>query len=438
KIFDFFSLRVPRRHYLASNIHNTPGAMYRQKLFTKLLGHFNIANIAEESYKRWNQAKSAISQSNKKLKYLEPLQKIDISEVNDEVLKNLDNELNLVASKIKDLKGQRDELFKKYDENLSKEPKFEHHEELIESQLKLQKLEQIQQNEWQCEICESDFTEKANQRISEGRCPSCGQPDFTISHQEYNELRERIHQLTAVKQKYYLRMEKFKLIQNKIIKEIRAIEREIEMHSEKEKKLIQENNAINPGRTNDLIFQLEDDLRNYEDDEKLYELLYKSTKEFIEDTSREFIDLLNEKFSYYQRELFDLSKWALTPSFEVIADDGQSFKHMSHGEKNITDIIFRMAVLDSLLETDQNLNVFLIIDTPEEGLDAAFHKRFQPILFDFVKQHNKSNLIVLTSCERDFVDSLDPNYFRLENLLIKSSNSRPFQVTQLKLMQFMI
>ena len=96
-----------------------------------------------------------------------------------------------------------------------------------------------------------------------------------------------------------------------------------------------------------------------------------------------------------------------------------------------------MAVLDSLLELDQNLNVFLIIDTPEEGLDAAFHKRFQPILFDFVRQHIENNLIVLTSCERDFVDSLDSNYFRLENLLIKSSNSRPFQVTQLKLMQFM-
>ena len=111
---------------------------------------------------------------------------------------------------------------------------------------------------------------------------------------------------------------------------------------------------------------------------------------------------------------------------------------MSHGEKNITDIIFRMAIIDALKELDPTLNLFLLIDTPEEGLDQAFHTRFQPILFEFIKLHEQTNLNVLTSCERAFVDSLSSKYFRLENLLEKSSNSRPFQVKQLKLVQFLV
>jgi hypothetical protein len=206
---------------------------------------------------------------------------------------------------------------------------------------------------------------------------------------------------------------------------------------DKEKRLIRENTAINPGRTHDLIAQLEKDIKNYEEEEEIFGSLYHISTEYIQEETKEFLSLLNERFAYYQREIFDISKWTIGSGYEVLADDGQEFKHLSHGEKNITDIIFRMALIDSLKEFNPSLNLFLIIDTPEEGLDAAFHKRFQPILFEFVKQHHGSNLNVLTSCEREFVDSLSKKYFRLENLLIKSSNSRPFQIKQLTLMQFL-
>ena len=94
-----------------------------------------------------------------------------------------------------------------------------------------------------------------------------------------------------------------------------------------------------------------------------------------------------------------------------------------------------MAVFDTLKECNSKRKLFFIIDTPEEGLDAAFYKRFQDVFIDFVKQH-KNDLIVFTSCEREFIDKLDSKLFRLENLLIKSSNSRPFQVKQLSLLQF--
>lgn len=438
KIFDFLSLRVPRRHYLASNIFNSPGTLYRQKLFTKLLGHSKIANISEETYKRWNQAKNSISQSKKRLNYLEPLQDMEVNQIDSEVQVNLDNELNLLTSKILELKAQKKLLYSKQNDLQSKEPKFEHQEELIETQFKLQKLEQIEQNEWICSTCESDYSDMAQKRLKHGDCPSCGQSDFVMdqNQQEYNEYRERIHQLSNAQKKYQQKSEKFRLIQGKFRAEFQALDREIDILSEKEKKLIKQNTVISPGRTNDLIFQLENDIKNYQDDEVLFGILYQSTKEFIEQTTKDFIQSLNERFAYYQRELFDISKWALGPNFELIADDGQEFKHLSHGEKNITDIIFRMAIIDSLKEADPELNLFLIIDTPEEGLDDAFHKRFQHVLFEYVKIH-KGNLVVLTSCDREFVDSLESEHFRLENLLIKSSNSRPFQVKQLKLIQFL-
>ena len=63
KLFDFFSLRVPRRHYLASVLFNTNGAVWRQRIFTKLLGENTVVKISEEALKRWTNSKSSVSRT---------------------------------------------------------------------------------------------------------------------------------------------------------------------------------------------------------------------------------------------------------------------------------------------------------------------------------------------------------------------------------------
>jgi len=128
----------------------------------------------------------------------------------------------------------------------------------------------------------------------------------------------------------------------------------------------------------------------------------------------------------------------MAPNYDIVADNDQEFKDLSHGEKNLIDMIFRMSTVDVLSNFKPDLNLFFIIDTPEEGLDLAFYNRFQPLLKDFISRHiDNGYFIVITSCERDFVDGLNPDKFRLENLLEKSSNSRPFQIHQLKLQKFL-
>ncbi len=450
KLFDFFSLRVPRRHYLAAVLFNTNGAIWRQRIFTKLMGENTVVKISEEAFKRWTNSKSSISRTKNQIARYEDLQELEINKVtqspsstkmDDELA---ENELLTVKNKITSLKEQKrsyqaksEELRTKYFEGLQNEGDI--HTKYAEKKLKLDKIDELRKNEWICNVCNSNYSIEAEKRIKQGFCPSCGShtnvSEYLQSQETYNSLREEIHALNIKIKKNEERFTKFKTLLEKIDKEVQAFDRELEALQDRLVQLTAEKPLIQVGRTHDVLFQLNQDLQKFEEEEQQYNVLYDITKKYLDDKTNELINKLNERFHYYQRELFDSSKWSLTPSFDILSEDDQEFKHLSHGEKNITDIIFRMAVFDTLLEFKPDQKLFFIIDTPEEGLDAAFYKRFQIVFVDFVQQH-KNNLIVFTSCERDFIDRLDQKIFRLENLLIKSSNSRPFQVKQLSLLQF--
>ena len=450
KLFDFFSLRVPRRHYLSSVLFNTNGAVWRQRIFTKLMGENTVVKISEDVFKRWTNSKSSISRTKTKISQYEDLQQMEISNVNQSPTstaietESAEQELLSVTNKISSLKEEKrsyqakaEELKKKYFESLQSEGSL--HTKFAEKKIELDRIEKIQSNEWICTVCNSNYSSEAKKRIQQGTCPSCGShtdvSKYTTSQGTYNDLREEIHELNNKIKKNEEKFDKFRSLLDKVDKEIQGYDRELEALQDRLLQLTKVNSTISVGRTQDVLYQLEQDLKRFVEEEKQYCILYDITKKFLDDRTDELINKLNERFHYYQRELFDSSKWSLTPSFDILSEDEQEFKHLSHGEKNITDIIFRMAVFDTLKEFNPNQKLFFIIDTPEEGLDAAFYKRFQALFVDFVKNH-KNNLIVFTSCERDFVDKLDSKLFRLENLLIKSSNSRPFQVKQLSLLQF--
>ena len=450
KLFDFFSLRVPRRHYLASVLFNVNGAVWRQRIFTKLMGENTVVKISEELFKRWGSSKSSISRTKHQITRYEDLKQLEISQVTQSPTSTSienetnENELLSIKNKIANIKEQKrnyqqkaEELRTKYFDGLQKEGN--NHTTFVEKRLKLDKINEMRENEWNCSVCNSNYSGEATKRINQGLCPACGSKtdvsDYLMSQQSYDSLREEIHSLNIKMKKSEERFIKFKNLLEKIDKEIRAFDRELDASQERLVQLTKETTTITVGRTQDVLFQLEQDLKKFEDEERQYNVLYELTKKFLDDKTNELINKLNERFHYYQRELFDSSKWSLTPSFDILSEDDQEFKHLSHGEKNITDIIFRMSVFDTLKEFNPNHELFFIIDTPEEGLDAAFYKRFQNVFIDFVKNH-KNNLIVFTSCEREFIDKLDSKLFRLENLLIKSTNSRPFQVKQLSLLQF--
>ena len=449
KLFDFFSLRVPRRHYLASVLFNTNGAVWRQRIFTKLLGENTVVKISEEAFKRWTNSKSSVSRTKNQIARYEDLKQMEISNVTQSPTstaieqESTENELLSIKNKIVSLKEQKLSYVAKADELKTKYFDSFQNESLIlktytEKKDKLDKIEQSRQNEWICPVCKSNFSNEAKKRSQQGLCPSCGSHSDTsefFSQKTYNSLREEIHTLNITIKKNEEKFNKFNLLLEKINKDIQNYDRELDSLQDHLLELTRETATVSVGRTQDVLFQLEADLEKFEKEESQFHILYEITKKFLDDTANDLINKLNDRFNYYQRELFDSSKWSLNASFEILSEDNQEFKHLSHGEQNITDIIFRMAVFDTLKQCNSKRKLFFIIDTPEEGLDAAFYKRFQDVFIDFVKQH-KNDLIVFTSCEREFIDKLDSKLFRLENLLIKSSNSRPFQVKQLSLLQF--
>ena len=450
KVFDFFSLRVPRRHYLASVIFNTNGAVWRQRIFSKLIGENIVVKLSEEFFKKWNSCRSAVSKNKRNIATYENINQMEINQViktpdSTEIERETtENELLSTKNKLISLKEEKkkyqeksDDLRKKFIDSIKNDQLRQ--DDFAEKKTKLDKIESMKQNKWICNVCESDYSEEAQERLNHGHCPVCGSEsnynESFFSQETYNSLREEIHTLNLLRKKSDERLQKFNILQDKISKEIIALDREIDALNDKVNQIKQESQLLTSGRTQDVLLQLQQDLQQLEQEESLFNSLYEITKQFLNNQISELISQLNDRFTYYQRELFDTSKWSLTPSFDIVAEDNQEFKHLSHGEKNITDILFRMAVFDVLKDLKPDQNLFFLIDTPEEGLDAAFYKRFQTVFIDFVKNH-KNNLIVFTSCEREFVDNLDSNIFRLENLLIKSSNSRPFQVKQLSLLQF--
>lgn len=450
KIFDFFSLRVPRRHYLTSILFNTNGAVYRQRIITKLMGENIVVKISEEAFKKWNSSKTAVSRTKSQIARYEDLKQMEINTVTQSpestAIENesAENELLSVRNKIVQLKEQKlsyqqksDELRSKYLSGLQNEASI--HSQLAQRNLKLEKVNEMRDSEYICNVCNSNYSDEAKKRIKQNSCPACGSPtnisDYLLSEETYNKLREEIHTLNDKIKKSEERSIKFNTLTGKLNKEIQAFDRELEALNDRLLELSSDNQTVQVGRTHEVLYQLEQDLKKFEEEERQYHALYEFTKQYLDNKATELLTKLNDQFLYYQRELFDNSKWSFTAGLDLVAEDGQEFRHLSHGEKNLTDILFRMAVFDVLEDFHQNQKLLFLIDTPEEGLDAAFFNRFKSVFIDFVKNH-KNDLIVFTSCERDFIDKLDTKLFRLENLLIKSSNSRPFQVKQLSLLQF--
>lgn len=442
QVFDLLTLRVPRTHYLSSSILGTPGSLYRQRLFSKLLGHPIPVQVANHAYKKWNQAKSQVQGAKKRIAILEPLQQTPEEGPTkpDTGRETIEQQINELNAKLASLEQEKVELFDKLqtlqEKNSSVDPAIQ--EELAERLAKHQRLSQLEREEWLCGFCGSDYSQQARERIRAGSCPSCGQyADLSGEHEEYQANRERIHKIRRYMDKVQERQEMVRERYSQLLKEIQALDREITHVKDKKLQLTREHTVVTSGRHHEILDDARADLDGALEEQGLYEELYFRTKDWLDNATKSFVAKLNKRWAYLQRELFDVSKWALASDYEVTAEDGQEFKDLSHGEKNLTDMIFRMAVVDVLSEEQPDLNLFFIVDTPEEGLDAAFHQRLSPVLNDFVRNNARKRFIALTSCERDFVDNLSPEIFKLENLLEKSANSRPFQVKQLSLLKFL-
>ena len=466
QLIDFCTVRVPRNQYLASTINSQNGAEVRERIFSKILGHAVPAFISQQAQKFYSNNKAQITRLEQKIKILSSLRQDEILQDTKLAESRLSLEENFQAllMHIDRIKKEREEVYneirtfspktepnsKVVDEKTTSQDIFQRQQELMELEQRNARIENIRNDEFHCDLCDSSINiTQAKERLANNLCPVCGQyTEIAIIMREYQENRQKIFKLrkelenylqdTTVKSKegeIHTTDSEIKLEQ--LLKKIQAYDREIYELEDERVRLTRENSALNPGKNTEIVNDLQKQIEKAQQQMEIFDELYKATKEYLDTTTADFIDAVNERFAYFQRELFDRAKWILSPNYNILADDGQEFRDLSHGEKNLLDIAFRLAVIEVLY--NRNIPVFLLIDTPEEGLDKAFYTRLQNLLKDYIIgfiNAGKRPFIVITSSELEFVDNLNPKYFRVENLLLKSSNTRPFQAKQLKLTSF--
>ena len=482
QLIDFCIIRVPRNHYLASIINSQNGSEVRERIFSKILGHAVPVFISQQAQKISLSNKTQINKLTQKINILTSLRQEPIQQDTKlaESRISLEEEFAILLKRIDLIKKEREETYKEVSTLSAKEEfmstptstpatspqlipepsvseeMFKHQQELIELEQRNARIERVRIDEFRCDLCDASIDEtEAKERLANNLCPVCGQfTELTILMREYQENRQKIFKLRkTLEQHKHNNFEKTKtgdgyehnptpvtdseLSVERALKKIQAYDRELYELEDERVRLTREHSALNPEKSTEIVAELQKQIEIAQQQVDMYDELYQVTKEYLDTSTADFIDAVNERFSYFQRELFDRAKWILSPNYSILADDGQEYRDLSHGEKNLLDIAFRLAVIEVL--NKRNIAVFLMIDTPEEGLDKAFHTRLQNVLQEYVKETAHSErrpFIVITTSEPEFVNNLNLKYFRIEDLLTKSSNTRPFQAKQLKLTNF--
>ncbi|OLS25916.1 MAG: hypothetical protein HeimC3_11900 [Candidatus Heimdallarchaeota archaeon LC_3] len=465
-IYDFFTLRVPRNHYLSNTIKGNNGSYIRELLLSKLVDPANsLPNIiVQQAMKLLHEGKTKFNRLLRRINLLESLEedKAEQKENITDIKEAIENDLIEISNKLAVRKTMRKNLFDDIQKNLSNEsilPQtlitentsrlLELQSQLVELEQSNERIERLKNEKWICDTCSSEIDEKeAKSRLAENLCPICGQwSELAVSFQEYQmnrkkmlSLRNMIHEQQHLSERKdsdsFVSSIAPKDDLDSILANIKSLDREISNIEEEYRQITREHSAVNPPMGNEVIHELKDQLKQTQSEIDLFEELLKKSRDYLDNATINFIEDVNSKFQYYQREIFDKANFLLTPSYGVISEDNQIFSDLSFGEKNLLDLAFRMAVIEIL--HSKGIPILFNIDTPEESLDIAMSTIVSNLLNNLVKKlsGSKHRFIVIATSSKDFVENLDSSVYRVENLLKKSLNVRKIQFKQLSLAKF--
>ncbi len=107
---------------------------------------------------------------------------------------------------------------------------------------------------------------------------------------------------------------------------------------------------------------------------------------------------MNRHFASYVSDIFqEPGSVSLDKSLNLVdqSDKIISFEHMSHGEKNVLEIAYRLDLLDIALQNKTVEEGCLVLETPEEALDLTYREKLGKILS--VAKQKRLRLIITTS-----------------------------------------
>jgi DNA repair exonuclease SbcCD ATPase subunit len=451
EVFDAFYLReVPRNYHLSSRIGDDIGSEVRRRILYRLIDsdrfnriiayckskcdelHRSISldstELAQINSESDNQRAGRIEKIRADLKYIDE-QFSKLSELKKIIFEDM-NGLLRASKPDNDLMETQFELAGITSAVTTKAQGYE----------RLKSATNIGAEKVTCETCGQDYTQEAYERTSNNKCMTCGssisQEQLVQIAADLDDLRKREQ---SVKRKSDLKFSEIEQSTNQVQelqKKLDSVVSEMENLSssktELQSELLRATNAVGKERIDQLIASIEEEKER----EAIWNKVFTKTLEYASKNSSNVIKELNKRFLAYTSDIVEGSDgFAFDNSLNLVDRSGRSvsFEHLSHGEKNLLEIAYRLSLIEIALQKKTIEEGFLILETPEEALDITYRDNLAKI-FSSVKE-SKLKLIVTTS-DRDSIMKLKPSISTVTDLVKMSTFVSKQQEKQLRLTEF--
>ena len=316
---------------------------------------------------------------------------------------------------------------------------------LVERKNELENLEQLEAlskgiTEVRCSLCQENIPSAViKRRLSEGLCPQCGQTIATFGLNYRRELENEVSQITEELNQISKKLEGIVKPGNELLEledEIRKIQEELRTI---EYRLQQYNEIITPKTEPPL--NLEEKLaahqKRIEELEKYIELwnkILKLIEEFVKEKHFDFVRVIETRFRQLQTSIFGSVLIDLNADMSLKCADRNMFEDFSRTERKLLDLIFRLSLVEALLEYGYK-DVWLIIETPETDLDVVYQDALAELFASYStpdarqgKQPRSEEIkmprIILTIVNQNFYKTLRKKIPLNELLLAKYSTTK--------------
>lgn len=451
EVYDAFYLReVPRNYHLSSRIGENFGSEVRRRILYRLidLDRFNrviayCRSKSDELHRSISLDSTELAQINSEsaaqrtdridklktdLKYIDD-QSAKLREVKKVIFEDM-NGLIRASKPSSDLIETQFELATVTSEVTSK----------AQGYARLMDATNFGTDKVICDRCGQEYTEEAYQRISSQKCLTCG---TSISQQQLTQIANNLEELKkreqSIKSKSDLKLseiEQSAIQVQELQKKFQSVDSELEgLNRSKiqlESELFRASNAVGKERIDDLITSIE----KAKEKERVWNQVLNKTLEYAATQSSTIVNELNKRFSDYTSGVLQESTGIIFDNSLNLVDQygrAASFEHLSHGEKNLLEIAYRLSLLEMSLQKKTIDEGFLILETPEEALDITYRESLWRILSSV--KGRKLKLIVTTS-DRDSLMKLKPSISTVSDLVNVSTSVSKQQEKQLKLTEF--
>jgi DNA repair exonuclease SbcCD ATPase subunit len=325
-----------------------------------------------------------------------------------------------------ELRKRRDNLYAKIQQAKQKPDQTAHisslvaqisdlERELVKVRAQLAQIKDFtdRDKDWQCMLCEEVIPPlAAHKRLDEGVCPICGKGVPFIDSQavealrtseketttNLEELRTQLRELATTEDTEELQemLQEYARITTELWEEERSGNNVSTLADEFAVTHLRELAAEADRKKNELS-------QNLSDVERALEFV----EQYRSETYRDFTKNLDIRFRQLQNSLFTKVLIQLNPDDLSLKIERDRFEDFSKTERNLSEILFRLSLLDVFSSFRQE-PAFMLIETPSQDLDESYKESLAMLLNSYVirSEGQKDVSLVLTSLDPRFINQV--------------------------------